>query len=216
MVEDSTVLGAPAHGPRAEDAALLAPLTVPDDLAIARLRARLVAAAQSEGLLDVAYRVVGSPVGDLLLAATDAGLVRVAFASEGIDLVLDVLARRISPRVLAAPRRLDDVARELEEYFAGRRRAFDLPLDLRLTAGFRRDVVVHLPEIGYGEVASYAAVAARAGSPRATRAVGSACARNPLPLVLPCHRVVRSDGSLGQYAGGVAAKSWLLDLERGR
>lgn len=216
MDEERTLGDASAEGPRAEDTTLLAPLTIPDDAALARLRSRLASSARSDGLLDVAYRVVGSPVGDLLLAATEIGLVRVAFASEGVDGVLEVLARRISSRVLAAPARLDRTARELEEYFAGHRRSFDLPLDLRLAAGFRRDVVVHLPEIAYGEVASYATVAARAGSPRATRAVGSACARNPLPLVLPCHRVVRSDGSPGQYAGGVAAKSWLLELERGR
>lgn len=203
-------------GPRAEDAALLAPLAVPDHAALSRLRGRLADAARTEGVLDVAYRVVASPVGDLLLAATEVGLVRVAFASEGIDVVLDVLARRISPRVLAAPARLDRTARELDEYFSGRRRAFGLPLDLRLAQGFRRDVVEHLPEIPYGSTATYAAVAALAGSPRATRAVGTACARNPLPLVVPCHRVVRSDGSPGQYLGGEAAKRWLLDHERAR
>lgn len=185
----------------------------PDAVDLTRLRARLAAAAQRDGLLDVAYRVVGSPLGDLLLAATERGLVRVAFASEGLDSVLEVLSRQISPRVLVAPARLDRSARELEEYFAGTRRRFDLALDLRLATGFRRDVVAALPQIGYGEVASYASVAARAGSPRATRAVGTACARNPLPLVLPCHRVVRSDGSLGQYAGGAPAKAWLLALE---
>lgn len=204
-----------AHGgPSAEDAALLAPLAVPDEAAVSRLRARLADAARTEGILDVAYRVVASPVGDLLLAATEAGLVRVAFASEGVDAVLDVLARRISPRVLAAPARLDRTARELDEYFHGRRRSFDLALDLRLAQGFRRSVVEHLPEIPYGSTATYAAVAALAGSPRATRAVGTACATNPLPLVVPCHRVVRSDGSPGQYLGGEAAKRWLLDLER--
>ena len=115
--------------------------------------------------------------------------------------------------MLRAPARLDPAARQLEEYFAGRRTAFDLPLDLRLSAGFRRDVLTHLREIGYGTTASYAALAAAAGSPRAVRAVGTACATNPLPVVVPCHRVVRSDGALGSYVGGVAAKRTLLDLE---
>lgn len=215
-ISQRTVLDDRAGGPRAEDTALLAPLAVPDHEALSRLRERLADTARTEGILDVAYRVVGSPVGDLLLAATEAGLVRVAFASEDLDAVLDVLARRISPRVLAAPARLDRAARELDEYFAGRRRSFSLTLDTRLVQGFRRAVVEHLPEIPYGSTASYAAVAALAGSPRATRAVGTACARNPLPLVVPCHRVVRSDGTPGQYLGGEAAKRWLLELERAR
>ena len=177
------------------------------------LRDRLATAAAESGLLDVAYRTVPSPVGDLLLAATPAGLVRVAYAVQDHDRVLDELSAEVSPRVLRAPARLDAAARELEEYFAGRRRAFDLPLDLRLASGFRRTVLEELPSIGYGTTASYAAVAARAGSPAAVRAVGTACARNPLPLVIPCHRVVRSDGTPGRYAGGAAAKLTLLALE---
>nr|WP_245701321.1 methylated-DNA--[protein]-cysteine S-methyltransferase [Sanguibacter gelidistatuariae] len=187
----------------------------PDDAALDRLRSRLALAAAADGLLDVAYRTIDSPIGGLLLAATEEGLVRVAFESEGFDFVLDELGRQLGSRVLRAPARLDAAASELEEYFAGRRRDFDLPLDLALTSGFRRDVVAHLPDIAYGSTASYAAVAELAGSPRATRAVGTACARNPLPLVMPCHRVVRSDGSLGQYRGGEAAKRWLLALEQG-
>jgi methylated-DNA-[protein]-cysteine S-methyltransferase len=127
--------------------------------------------------------------------------------------VLAGLAGTISPRVLRAPARLDAAARELDEYFAGRRRSFDLPLDLRLAQGFRRSVLDALPGIGYGSTASYAAVARLAGSPAAVRAVGTACARNPLPLVIPCHRVVRSDGTPGQYAGGPTAKQTLLTLE---
>src|SRR6185312_3845010 len=123
------------------------------------------------------------------------------------------LSAAVSPRVLRAPARLDQVAQELDEYFEGRRRMFDLPLDLRLAGGFRREVLAHLPEIGYGHTASYAAVAALTTSPRAVRAVGTACARNPLPLVVPCHRVVRSDGSQGAYLGGTEAKAWLLALE---
>lgn len=177
------------------------------------LRDRLAAAAQDAGVLDVAYRTVDSPLGPLLVAATERGVVRVAFAGEDHDAVLQTLADRISPRVLQAPARLDGVARELEEYFAGRRRAFDVALDWRLSAGFRGTVLHHLAEIGYGHTATYAAVALRAGNPKAVRAVGSACATNPLPVLVPCHRVVRSDGGMGGYLGGVAAKRALLSLE---
>jgi methylated-DNA-[protein]-cysteine S-methyltransferase len=192
---------------------LFAALPGTDDEARERLHARLVAAAAEEGILDVAYRTVDTPVGPLLLAATERGLVRVAYASEGHDAVLGQLAAAVSPRVLLAPARLDAAATELEEYFAGRRNLFDLPLDLRLSAGFRRTVLSRLPSIGYGTTATYAAVAAAAGNPRAVRAVGTACATNPLPVVVPCHRVVRSDGSLGGYVGGLAAKRTLLALE---
>ena len=180
---------------------------------LSRLHDRLAAAAQREGTLDVAYRVFDSPVGPLLLAATEQGLVRVAYAREDHDAVLQALADKISPRILQAPARLDPAARELEEYFAGRRHAFDLPLDWRLSAGFRRTVLEHLAEIGYGHTASYAAVARLAGNPKAVRAVGTACATNPMPVVVPCHRVVRSDGSMGGYLGGADAKQTLLTLE---
>ena len=178
-----------------------------------RLRERLARAAQRDGILDVAYRTVDSPVGSLLLAATEAGLVRVAYASEGHDTVLQALADRISPRVLRAPARLDEPARELDEYFGGRRRSFDLPLDWRLSAGFRRAVLSHLTEIGYGQTASYAAVAGLAGNPKAVRAAATACATNPLPVVVPCHRVIYSDGRIGRYLGGPEAKRTLLTLE---
>lgn len=182
-----------------------------DDLGA--LHARLAAAAQAQGLLDIAYRVVDSPVGALLIAATELGLVRVAYASEGHDAVLQNLADRISPRILLAPGRLDRAARQLDEYFAAKRHDFSVPLDWRLSAGFRHTVLRHLPEIGYGHTASYAAVAKLAGNPNAVRAVGSACATNPLPVVVPCHRVVRSDGAMGGYLGGVEAKRILLTLE---
>lgn len=178
-----------------------------------RLRARLAAAAQRDGILDVAYRTVDSPVGPLLLAATEAGLVRVAYTSEDHDAVLQALADRISPRVLNAPARLDAAARELGEYFAGQRRSFGLSLDWRLTAGFRRAVLSHLAEIGYGRTASYAAVAGLAGNPKAVRAAATACATNPLPVIVPCHRVVYSDGRIGRYLGGPDAKRTLLTLE---
>jgi len=177
------------------------------------LRDRLAERADAAGLLDVAYRTVDTPVGTLLLAATPEGLVRVAYPGEDHDAVLAALAARISPRILNAPRRLDGAARELDEYFAGARRIFDLPLDLRLATGFRRVVLSRLPAIGYGQTASYAAVAAAAGRPRAVRAVGTACATNPVPIVVPCHRVIRSDGSPGRYLGGPAAKQLLLGLE---
>ena len=136
-----------------------------------------------------------------------------AYPTEGHDAVLAMLADRVSPRILRAPARLDDTVRQLDEYFAGSRHTFDLPLDLQLAHGFRRLVLDHLVQIAYGSTASYAVVAAASGSPRAVRAVGTACARNPLPVVVPCHRVVRSDGSLGNYAGGPAAKKALLTLE---
>ncbi|WP_354181163.1 methylated-DNA--[protein]-cysteine S-methyltransferase [Arthrobacter sp. UYP6] len=180
---------------------------------LARLHLRLAAAAEHTGLLDVAYTVIDTPVGELLLAATPAGLVRVSFACENHDAVLSALAERISPRILASPERLQAATAQIGEYFAGTRHGFDLPLDLRLTAGFRRSVVEHLTDIGYGSTATYAAVAALAGSPGAVRAVGTACALNPLPVVVPCHRVVRSDGSTGGYRGGPDAKRLLLNLE---
>jgi methylated-DNA-[protein]-cysteine S-methyltransferase len=184
-----------------------------DPAALRRLHERLTEAARVDGLLDVWYRTLDTPVGSLLLAATPIGLVRIAFAVQGHDRVLEDLAGRVGPRILVDPRSLDGVARELDEYFTGRRRAFDLPLDHRLTGGFRADVLAQLPRIGYGGTASYAEVARAAGRPRAVRAVGSACGANPLPIVVPCHRVVRSDGTSGGYAGGSAAKRTLLELE---
>ena len=180
---------------------------------IVALRSRLTERAEREDLVDVAYRVVDSPIGPLLVAASSTGLVRVAFESEGHDAVLDRLAGQISPRIMRMPARTDDVARQLDEYFAGRRHEFDLPLDLQLVSGFRRTVISHLPDIAYGSTASYKAVAAMAGNPTAGRAVGSACSHNPIPVVVPCHRVVRSDGSIGNYLGGVDAKAALIALE---
>ncbi len=185
----------------------------PDEAALGRLRARLAGDAERAGLLDVAYTTVDSPVGVLLLAATDRGLVRVAFESEGLDHVLDSLASRLGSRILAAPDRLRGAVSQLEAYFAGTLRRFDLPLDLRLSSGFRRTVLAHLAEIDYGRTESYTEVAAATGSPRAVRAVGTACATNPLPVVVPCHRVLRSDGTLGGYLGGLEAKRNLLALE---
>ena len=184
------------------------------DPALAGLRARLVQQADDAGLVEVAYRTLDTPVGPLLLAATAQGLVRVAFEREDFDAVLAALASRVSPRVLEAPRRLDEAAVELEEYFTGTRRRFDLPLDRALSTGFREKVQRVLPRIDYGSTRSYKEIAELVVSPRAVRAVGTACANNPLPIVVPCHRVLRTDGALGGYVGGLDAKTALLTLER--
>ncbi|CAA9295252.1 MAG: Methylated-DNA--protein-cysteine methyltransferase [uncultured Friedmanniella sp.] len=187
-----------------------------DPALLERLHDRLTAQAEAAGLLDVAYRTVDSPYGALLLAATTRGLVRVAFAREDHDAVLGRLAALLSPRLLRAPARLDAAAGQLEEYFAGRRRVFALDLDLRLSAGYRRVVLDHLREVPFGRTESYTEVAQATDSPRAVRAVGSACATNPLPIVVPCHRVLRSDGSLGGYVGGLDVKAGLLQHEAER
>ena len=195
---------------------LFASLTRDEAQTTARLHDQLVAVADTDQLLDVAYRTVDSPVGTLLLAATDQGLVRVAYQLEDHDQVLQTLSERVSPRILYAPRRLDQVARQLAEYFDGDRRDFVLPLDFRLAHGFRREVLACLVMIDYGQTETYAQVAAATGHPRAVRAVGTACATNPLPVIVPCHRVLRSDGKLGGYVGGLQTKTALLSLEAGR
>lgn len=163
---------------------------------------------------DIAYRTLDSPFGPLLVAGTGQGLVRIAFEREDHGAVLGALAE-LTSQILNAPGRLDETARQLDEYFTGSRRSFDLPVDLCLARGFRRTVLDHLRSIPYGRTESYAAVAAASGSPGAMRAVGTACATNPLPLVVPCHRVVRSDGTFGQYLGGAETKLALLALEAG-
>ncbi|WP_051799508.1 methylated-DNA--[protein]-cysteine S-methyltransferase [Catenuloplanes japonicus] len=178
-----------------------------------RLHRRLEQAAEQADLIDVAYTTVDSPVGKLLLAQTPKGLVRVAYAGEDHDRVLESLAGQLSPRILRAPRRLDVAAREIDEYFGRRRQTFDVPLDLSLSRGFRQLVQRRLPEIGYGRTRSYREIAELVGNPKAVRAVGTACATNPLPIVVPCHRVLRTDGSLGGYIGGLPAKTALLALE---
>ncbi|MGW1624256.1 methylated-DNA--[protein]-cysteine S-methyltransferase [Streptomyces sp. NPDC002172] len=197
-----------------DDGDITALLSTPVDAdTLSRLHRRLEQAAERADLVDVAYTTIDSPVGELLLAATPKGLVRVAYAGEGHDRVLEALGQRLSPRILRAPKRLDGAAREIDEYFAGRRRVFDLPLDLSLSRGFRRLVQTHLPEIGYGQTRSYRDMAELVGNPKAVRAVGTACATNPLPIVVPCHRVLRTDGTLGGYVGGLEAKTTLLNLE---
>ena len=213
------------------------------------LRGRLAAAAEAEGLVDVAYREVASPIGGLLLAATTEGLVYVAFEVEDRDNVLDMLATRIGPRVLRVPAAagttagagdaaaadaaaeavaeapagsapsagpaaiLSAAADQLAQYLAGTRRDFDLPLDTRLATGFRGEVQRHLADVSYGRTATYKELAAELSRPGAVRAVGTACATNPLPLVWPCHRILRSDGGLGGYRGGIEAKQRLLAME---
>jgi methylated-DNA-[protein]-cysteine S-methyltransferase len=176
-----------------------------------RAARRLADAAEAAGLIDVSYAVVDSPLGPLTAAATEGGLIRLSYFDE--EEVLEDLSRRVSPRILERPESLDYVREQLEEYFEGRRSRFELPLDWRLTRGFSRDVLQATARIPFGSVASYRQVAARSGSPRAARAAGNALARNPIPIVVPCHRVVASAGTLGGYTGGLDRKRFLLDLE---
>jgi methylated-DNA-[protein]-cysteine S-methyltransferase len=185
----------------------------PSEGAASEAARRLAARAAAEGLADVSYAGVDSPFGTLLLAATRRGLVRVAFPEEDVDSVLERLSRRISPRIVETPAPLDPVRRELEEYFSGRRRTFELPLDWMLVGGFGRRVLRATSEIPYGGVLSYAEVAAEAGSPRGSRAAGNALGSNPIPIVIPCHRVLRTGGAIGGYGGGPERKRWLLELE---
>jgi methylated-DNA-[protein]-cysteine S-methyltransferase len=170
--------------------------------------------AATEGLLDVAYATADSPFGALLLAKTPRGLVRLGLPGEDTEAMLADLAGRISPRVLEDPARLDEERRELDDYFAGRRHAFELPIDWQLSNGFLLRARHGIAAIPYGETRTYTDLARTAGNERAVRAAGSACSRNPIPLVVPCHRVLRSDGSLGGYAGGLEMKQRLLDMEQ--
>ena len=170
--------------------------------------------AEREGLLDVAYSQIDSPLGPLTAAATKRGLVTLSYPEHTVDEVLGRIARDVSPRILEAPARLDPLRRELEEYFEGGRTRFDTRVDWRLTAGFFRAVLRATAKIRYGQVRSYAEVAASAGSPRAVRAAGNGLGSNPMPIVVPCHRVVASGGKLGGYTGGIERKEFLLDLER--
>ncbi len=194
------------------DDRLAAPAFDPGDAAAAA--ARFAATAQA----DVSYAIVESPVGTLVAASTESGLVRLAYedCNGGVDAVLDELARRLSPRILEAPGRLDDVRRELDEYFAGRRREFDVPVDWALTATFGRSILQATTKIPFGRVSTYGAVAAQAGNPKASRAAGRALGANPVPIVVPCHRVVGASGRLTGYAGGLHRKEALLALEGAR
>jgi methylated-DNA-[protein]-cysteine S-methyltransferase len=170
--------------------------------------------AAAEGLLDVAYAIVDSPLGPLVAATTPRGLVRLAYTgSRDESDVLEDLAARLSPRILEAPARLDRARRELDEYFEGERKRFELPIDWSLTRGFAGEVLRQTARIGFGKTSTYAEVASGAGSPRAVRAAGNALGANPLPVVVPCHRVLRTGGALGGYTGGVERKQFLLRLE---
>jgi methylated-DNA-[protein]-cysteine S-methyltransferase len=173
----------------------------------------LTARAAEEDLLDVAYTTADSPYGPLLLAQTRRGLVRVGLPNQDTDELLVDLAARVSPRVLEAPAELDEARRELDLYFEGRLDHFDLPLDWRLSSGFRQRVLRAINRIPYGQTRSYTEMARKAGNERAVRAAGTACGSNPIPLVVPCHRVLRTGGALGGYGGGLPMKQGLLELE---
>jgi methylated-DNA-[protein]-cysteine S-methyltransferase len=185
----------------------------PDDVGVDEAVARFLRRAEREAGADVAYATVDSPLGKLLVAVTPRGLVRLAYADEREDEVLDELAAGVSPRVLRLEGRTDEARRQLDEYFEGRRRGFDVPVDWRLTRGFMRRVLRATARIPYGSVRTYGEVAARAGSERGYRAAGNALGANPLPIVVPCHRVVHAGGGLGGYTGGVDRKEFLLRLE---
>jgi len=185
------------------------PKTPNTDNALKALKMR----AAEEGLLDVAYATTDSPFGPLLLAQTRRGLVRVGLPNQNSDELLADLAERVSPRVLEAPASLDEVRRELDLYFNGKLDSFDLPLDWQLSGGFRRQVLRAINRIPYGQTRNYTEMARKAGNERAVRAAGTACGSNPIPLVVPCHRVLRTGGALGGYAGGLPMKEALLQLE---
>lgn len=182
----------------------------------ARLSRDFVARADAQGLAEIAYATTDSPFGPLLLAATEKGLVAVGLPALPFDSLLERLSRQVSPRILEAPAKLDPARKQIDEYFEGRREAFTLTLDFSLSFGFMRSALDVVASIPYGETLSYAEVAAEAGSPRAHRAAGTACATNPIPIVVPCHRVLRSGGGLGGYGGGLEMKRALLELEQGR
>jgi methylated-DNA-[protein]-cysteine S-methyltransferase len=182
-------------------------------LDLAALRARLARRAADEGLLDVAYGVAESPLGPLTVMVTPRGLVRLSYPGEGIDEQLAELAARVSPRILEAPERTDDVRRQLDAYFSRNRTTFDLPIDWRLVRGFAGQVLQATARIPFGSVSSYRDIATQAGSPNAYRAAGNALGSNPIPIVVPCHRVLHAGGGLGGYTGGLERKRYLLELE---
>ena len=176
---------------------------------------RLAARADREGLVDVAYATVDSPLGPLLALGTERGLLMLSYTDEPVEERLARVAARVSPRILEAPARLDGVRRELDEYFTGRRRRFDLPIDWSLISGYARAVLEATSAIPYGGAMSYGEVSAAAGNPRGARATGNALGGNPIPIVIPCHRVLRAGGAIGGYTGGLDRKRFLLALERG-
>jgi methylated-DNA-[protein]-cysteine S-methyltransferase len=173
----------------------------------------VLARAEKDGLIDVAYTEIDSPFGKMLIAGSERGILWVAFPHREWDELLDQIAAQISPRVLEAPERLDEPRRQLDEYFEGKRREFDLPLDWRLTHGFQKRAQHAIARIPYGETRNYAWIAEKAGNPRAYRAAGTACGANHLPPIVPCHRVVPASGGIGNYGGGPEMKKALLELE---
>jgi methylated-DNA-[protein]-cysteine S-methyltransferase len=189
--------------------------TGPTGLDVAAAVRRATDRAQAEGAVDVAYTEVDSPLGTLVAATTDHGLVRLAYEEwgGGLDAVLDHLAAHVSPRIVEAPSRLDDLRRQLDDYFAGRRQGFEVPIDWSLSRGFTRRILQAIDAIPFGSVSNYREVAAAAGNVKATRAAGNACGANPIPIVVPCHRVLRTGGGLGGYTGGTEKKEALLRLE---
>ena len=189
-----------------------------DTVDLERAQRGFQARAEDEGLLEIGYALVDSPFGEMLLAATDRGVVKLALPSHGDrelrpDSVLEQLAKSISPRILESPARLDPARRELDAYFEGDLKRFSVPVDWRLSRGFTDKVLHQVARIPYGRTLSYGEVAAKAGNPRAFRAAGSACGANPVPLIVPCHRVVQAGGAPGNYGGGPEMKRALLELE---
>jgi methylated-DNA-[protein]-cysteine S-methyltransferase len=180
---------------------------------LGRVRETLARRAAEEGLLDVAYGTHDSPLGRLTLFVTPRGLVRLSYPDEPIEDQLTELAASVSPRVMAAPERTDAVRRQLDEYFAGDRNAFEVPIDWRLLHGFREQVLRATARIPFGHVSTYREIATEAGSPNAYRAAGNALGSNPVPIVVPCHRVLHAGGGLGGYTGGLERKRFLLGLE---
>jgi methylated-DNA-[protein]-cysteine S-methyltransferase len=193
--------------------ALRSSAPVPDPDAAANASRRLTARASEAGVADLAYTVVASPVGELATVCSRRGLICLSYDAERIDHLLDALAGEVSPRIVESPGRFDAVRRQLDEYFAGERRRFELPLDWTLTRGFGRRVLRATARVPYGRATTYAQVAQRAGSPRAVRAAGNALGANPIPIIVPCHRVLRTGGGLGGYGGGLERKRFLLSLE---
>lgn len=178
-----------------------------------RIRQFIAEETERQGTLDVAYCYIETPLGRLLLAATKVGISRVAFESEDHNKVLDQLNEAISVRLFEAPRRLEPAVKQITEYFEGTRQTFDLPLDLCLSSGFKSKVLQSLHTIDYGNTESYGSFAEIIGNARASRAVGTACATNPIPIIIPCHRIIRSTGEIGEYIGGTQAKKFLIDHE---
>jgi methylated-DNA-[protein]-cysteine S-methyltransferase len=185
----------------------------PDDVDLAALREGLARRAATEGLLDVAYATADSPLGPLTVVVTPRGLLQVSYVGEPLAEQLERIAERVSPRILAAPERTDAVRRQLDDYFAGRRTGFDVPIDWRLVRGFAGNVLRATAAIPFGATSTYREVAVSAGSPNAYRAAGNALGSNPIPIVVPCHRVLHAGGGLGGYTGGLDRKRFLLHLE---